>query len=398
MTSRETPGFFYGWLVLGAAFVTLLLTVGVWHSFGVFFKPILAEFGSGRGALSLASSINMVVIALLFPVAGFIFDRWGPRALTSVSVALIAVTLFALSRVTALWQLFLLYGLVAGVAFSGSSIPTMTALVSQWFVARRGMAISLAVTGASTGIVVMVPLSSILLVKFGWRTSYAIMAAMVAVIVLPLTTTVMKRAPSHLSPSGTRAGLDRGMLWRSLKDKPFWLLSASLFVCGFQDFLFFTHFIPHATDLGFSEVTSGTILGLAGAANIAGTLFIGIASDRIGRRIPFVATFLIRAVSFLLALGSGYAPFLILFAIIFGATNMATAVLGPAIIGDLYGQSGLATLVGVSVFIHHTGGGLGTYLGGLVFDLTGSYSSAFGTAALLALIAAWTGYRVWSTR
>ena len=167
----------------------------------------------------------------------------------------------------------------------------------------------------------------------------------------------------------------------------FWLFLAFMFICGSGDFLVTTHLIPFVTDHGISSITAGNMLAWLGLMSLGGILVAGPVSDLIGNKIPIALTFVLRLLLFFLILKYQNLVSFYIFSLTFGFTLMVTAPLGPILVGKLYGFSHVGLISGLSVTVHHLGGGFWSYMGGVIFDRTGSYWLAFVLSALMALIA-----------
>jgi predicted MFS family arabinose efflux permease len=173
----------------------------------------------------------------------------------------------------------------------------------------------------------------------------------------------------------------------ALRSRNFLFICATYFICGFQDFLFVTQMIPFITDLGLSLQEASNLQGLAGLLSVPGVLLFSAASERLGRTLPLFLTFVPRLVCFaLLVFADGLYP-IYAAALLFGFTLMASAPLGSAIVSELYGMRHVGTLTGLVFWVHHLGGALGAYVGGITHDLTGHYTAAFAAAGALAIIA-----------
>ncbi|MFH1087973.1 MAG: MFS transporter, partial [Chloroflexota bacterium] len=137
---------FYGWVVVGISVVILLIVWGCQYSFGVFFKPLISEFGWTRASTSLAYSLYMVIHGLTQPVTGIVADRWGPRVPLIICGVGMGIGYFLMSRVTELWQLYLYYGVVIAISMTFAFVP-IASTVTRWFTARRGLALGITATG-----------------------------------------------------------------------------------------------------------------------------------------------------------------------------------------------------------------------------------------------------------
>jgi MFS family permease len=401
--ARQTKSVYYGWHIVAASFLILFSNSGAMYTFGVVFKPIAAEFGWGRGPVSLVFFINMVVFALTIAVAGRMYDRHGPKWVILVCTTFVSVGMILTSLITAFWQFLLFYGVVVAIGFGGSSIPLVSAMTSAWFVKRRGLAVSLAVAGFSLGQFIIVPVFTGFAIRHGWRLSYAVMGVVIFIVNVLLACFVIKGGnPSAfgMTPFGsgtdTRTGLDATARNASVADmrpgevlrtRSYWLFLFTMFVCGCLDFVVTTHIVPFATDNGVSPATASNMLAWYGLFSLAGILIAGPAADKVDIKIPVALAFLLRLLIFLLILECTNDASIYIFAIGNGFTALVTAPLNPMLIGKLYGMSHIGLLAGVVTTVHHFGGGFWAFAGGMIYDYTGSYRIIFWLSAALAALA-----------
>ena len=398
MTSRSK--LFYGWYILAASFFILFFNSGARSAFGVMFKPMIAEFGWNRSALSLAFFLNMTIFALTIAVAGRYYDRYGPKWVILFATLFLASGYTLISTVTVLWQFYLYYGVLAAIGLGGTSVSLMATIATKWFDKRRGLAVSISLGGHCLGQFALVPLFTLFALHFGWRTSFFLIGMIMLVVNTALTLLVIRGDPKHLgyAPYGSEKEetpqrpvsedlqADMG-LKEAMRTSSFWLFLTFMFVCGCGDFLVMTHWIPYVTDLGMSPSTGGNMLAWFGFMSLLGILIAGPASDRFGCKIPIVLTFLVRVLSFLLILHTQSLISLYVFSLVFGLTCFVTAPLTPILASRLYGTSHLGYIAGFLNTLHHIGGGFWAYVGGWVFDQTGSYRLAFILSAAISLIA-----------
>lgn len=405
-TSRK-KGVYYGWYIVGASFLILFLNSGVVFSFGVVFKPIASEFGWGRGAVSLAFFINMIVFALSTSAVGKLYDLSGPKWVILICTSFVTIGLFLTSLMTSLWQFFLFYGVLVAIGFGGTSIPLLGAMTSKWFVERRGLAVSLAISGFSMGQFVLVPAFSHLALRYGWRLAYVVMGLVTLVVNVPLALLIIKQGRPQsfgLIPPGLKelketekgetrtpplAPIKDMNLSQALRTPSYWLFMIVMFICGSHDFFITTHLIPFATDHGVSAVTASNMLAWFGLMGLAGILIAGPVADMIGVRIPIILSFALRVLIFLLILKRTDVTSIYAFALAAGFTVLVTAPLNPLLMVRLFGLSHVGLLASVVTTVHHLGGGFWAFAGGMIFDCTGGYRSIFilsvGTSALAVL-------------
>jgi MFS family permease len=309
-----------------------------------------------------------------------------------------------ISRIDSLWEFFVYYGILAAIGSGGTSVPLIAALMSKWFEKQRGLAISLALSGNSLGHFALVPLFTVLVLRYGWRTSYFAMGLLMLVVNITLVLLVIKGDPDDLGQrpygyrerekvNGKEAQISFGenlrdlSLGEAMRTRSFWFFLIAMFICGTGDFLITTHLIPFVTDHGISSKTAGNMLAWYGLMSLAGIMVAGPVSDLIGNKIPIALTFLLRVLSFLLILKYQSLASFYIFALTFGFTHLITAPLTATLVGRLYGFSHVGLISGFITTVHHSGGGFWAYMGGLIFDQTGSYRLAFILSAIMALAA-----------
>jgi MFS family permease len=408
MPSTEKPatssGLFYGWYIIAASFAILFFNSGARHSFGVMFKPMITEFGWSRGLISLAFFLNMTLYALSLIAVGKFYDRYGPKWVIIISTVFLSAGYSLISLITSAWQLFFSYGILVAFGLGGTSVPLIAALTSKWFEKWRGLAISLSLSGSCLGQFALVPLFSFFAVSYGWRASYLYIALIMLAVNIAMALLVIRGDPHELGqipfghnhaermseekhwPSEDETLVDLG-LGEAMRTRSFWLFLFVMFTCGSGDFLVTIHLIPLVTDHGISPITAGNMLAWFGLMSLVGILVAGPASDLIGNKIPITLTFLLRTLLFLLVLKYQSLLTFYVFALIFGFTFLITAPLTPTLIGRLYGLSHVGLISGFITTIHHLGGGLGAYVGGVIFDFTGDYGLAFMLFAAMAAMA-----------
>jgi MFS family permease len=392
---------FHGWQILAASFFILVIDGGVRFSFGVLIKPLVAEFNWERGAITFAYTLNMLVFACAQPLAGKLLDRFGPRRLFCVSALVTTMGLVLTSQTDSLGEFYGYYGVITAAGTAGISISVISSTLSRWFEQLRVFISGVAISGTALGQFLFIPLIALLLDHFGWRWTWTILGVLLSLVIVPLSLWVIRTRPTGAAESaadehsGTHAGGINNVSGASasngvalvVRSRNFLLVGASYFVCGFQDFLFVTQMIPFATDQGLTAQEASNLQGLAGLLSIPGLLIFGAVSEKLGRKIPLFLTFAPRLVCFaLLVFGDGPAR-IYASALLFGFTLMGLAPLGSALVGELYGFRHIGTLTGVIFWIHHLGGALGAYVGGVTHDLTHSYSVAFTVALVLAAVA-----------
>jgi MFS family permease len=395
---------FFGWYILCACFFILFFQSGARYAFSVMFKPMLADLGWNRTSLSSAFFMNMTFFALTMSIGGRLYDRYGPKWIILVSTLFMSAGYVGIAFIDSLWEFYICYGLLAAIGFGGASIPLIAALMTNWFETQRGLAISLAISGNCIGQFLLVPVFTAIVLNHGWRISYALIGFIMLAVNTLLCLTVIRGNPADLglqpygrkergppepgaskSTTGTMPE-DLG-LRMALGTYSFWLFLVIMFVCGSGDFLVAVHLVALLTDFGITFKAAGNILALFGLLSMGGILIAGPASDRFGNRWPIALTFVLRFMVYILILKYPNELNFYIFALLFGFTFMITAPLTATLMGRLYGLSHVGLLSGFVTTVHHLAGGFWAYMGGMVFDRTGSYRLIFVISAAMCLIA-----------
>lgn len=388
--------FFHGWVVVGAAFVVLLVAFGVAYSFGAFFASFQAEFEASRRDVSLVFSLSGFLYFALGGVSGMAADRFGPRRVIVLGLLLIAAGLVLASRAEALWQVYAAYGLGVGVGVGFTYVPAIAA-VQPWFARRRGLASGIAVAGIGVGTLAAPLLATLLIESAGWRVAYLAMAASVVLIggaaALLIESSPARRGlapdgdpvpPPAPGAQGSAAAPAAGPgLRRALRSSPFrWLYAASA-LNSLGVFIPFVHIAAFAQDQGLPERTGVAMLGFIGAGSIVGRFALGAVADRLGRRRSLIAMYAGMALTMLWWLGIGSAWALALFAFLFGAFYGGLVALMPALSADFFGGRQLSGIIGLLYTSVAFGALVGPPLAGLAYDLGQSYAVPILAGALV---------------
>ena len=401
----------YQWVITGVAFFTMLMSSGVRQSFGVFFTPMQTEFATGRAPLALTMSIGLLVGALCQPLVGKLADSFGARVVLAAGAAVSGVGLISLGFAPSLLVVYAIFGLVLAVGFSASGIIPTSALVTRWFVERRALALSISTAGFSVGQVILLPVAAQLIEAVGWRYTYVVFGLAFLTAVLPTVIFLAKDdpGPARRAPVGEAPGppvqappqppsqRDFTPVREAMKTASFWKLFGTFGVCGFTGGLAYTHLIPFALDAGMSATAAANILAVVGTIGLVGSIAISSLSDRIGRKNPLSGLYFMKGFSLLiLALVGGVAAIPIV-ALTLGMSK-GTGALTSAMTGDIYGRLSVGAIFGMVFLAHEVAAATGSYLGGLAFDLTGSYSAIFLVGAVVGLLGSVTAFTIKEAR
>lgn len=392
----------YAWIVVAATFLALLLASGVRSSFGVYLKPIESEFHTTRATVALVASLSILVNGVVQPIMGQLLDRYGPRLVAIVCLAIACLGVFASSIVTDIWQLYITFGIVVSAAVGGPATVMGTVVAARWFVKHRGLVVGILSSGHSTGQLLLIPLTMKLNEMYGWRMSYILFAIGVAVLVVPIGLLIRSdpkdvgKKPLGIDEisSAAKSALAQDQAIKTplsvaVRTHGFWMLALTFSICGYTTAgLISTHLVAYTVERGFDSMTAAAGLGLLGGVNTLGTILSGIVTDRVGRKNPLATIYFVRGLALLFLMVVDDALKLNLFAVIFGMAYIATVPPTSALTAQLFGRASVGVIFGVIFMSHQIGGALGSYVTGFIFDATGSYFYGFLIGALLCFVAA----------
>lgn len=349
------------------------------YSYGVVLNFVVAEFGWSRTAASVPMSLIVIGGGVSGIFFGRLVDRLRPNRIIAVSALLTAVGLAMLSIVDSLQSFYFVY-LVVALASGGVSLSVMTALVSKTFPKRAGIAIGVATTGFALGALTMVPLTSELIEMMGWRQTYLVGGMSLGLISVPLALITLNPQHSHLMEQRMKPALSK-------LHKQFTLLSLTYFICGFTVNMISAHLAIYTVSVCGSTTVASAALALSIGGSVISVVFVGALSEKASMNKLLSLVYLTRGLSLFYLLYARDAASIILFATVFGITNLATVPLTAGLAAEIFGRASMGLIFATITFIHHLGGGLGAFFGGLVFDTTFSYFWAFVAGAILCFAA-----------
>jgi MFS family permease len=393
--SSALPRFFYGYVILALCLLNMVVMRGINGAFSVYYLALLETFGWSHTDGASVASANFVVYALTAPFVGLAFDRFGPRILMPFGGLLVGSGLLLTSFAASLWDLYLSYGVVTAIGQGALGFVGHTALISSWFVRRRATAIGIASMGQGLGALIMVPASQYLIDHIGWRSAYTVTAAALLFAVVPANALLQRRRPEDVGqfPDGEpdTASPDHGGARHRAHEKnwtlrdatsawPFWCIVIGHFALGTAVFMIATHIVAHYVFLGYEKLTSAFIAGLIGFIRIGGTVVWGFLSDRLSRaKAYWLATIVacVGIVGFIATPARAPVWFAYLSAVLFSLGHSAGTPTYGAVISDIFSGRRLGLIFGCLEVSFGLGSAFGAWIGGFLFDLSGSYTSAF---------------------
>lgn len=380
----------YRWIILTVCFFMLLINSGIVLSFGLFLRPLRSEFGWSVTHVSLVMAMFMLCQGLFSPHIGTLIDFHGPRKVITGGVIAFGAVLMTISRMTALWQFVLLYGLLASIAYTTTTLLTNAVLISGWFRENRGLALGISMSGFPLGPLAITPLITYLLLRNDWRTALVAPAGLVLLFLFPLVLAFLRDGPGHLAiqeklrgrKDSLKAKDDALTILTMLKDVRYRKLAGAYFTCGFSMALIMAHFHNFGQSMGFELTTTAKAFSLMSFLAFVGTILSGRLSDILARKKVLALIYSLRAVSFLVMAFATSLTAFYLGAVLFGIFWTATGPLTSALSGECWGLERMGRAFGAVFLSHQVGASVGPILGGLVFDRYGSYTAIFLVAAL----------------
>ncbi len=388
---KEAP---YAWVVVWATFFALALIFGVSYSFAAFFESFAGEFDAQRADVSLVFGLSGGVYFVFGAAGGMLGDRFGPRAVTSTGMLLIAGGLLVCSFADSMTWVYLAYGVGVGLGIALVYTPSI-GCVQPWFKQRRGLAAGLASAGIGAGTVAVPLLAAAAIAAWQWRDALRAMA--LGVLVLGSCATLLLRRAE--SAGGSHAAPIPGLsLAEALRDRRFWWLYVSIVLAAPSMFIPFAHVSASARDMGIGDAEAVGLVGLIGIGSLVGRFVIGALADRIGRTLTLLLMQVSGGLAYLAWLLAGSYPSLAFFALWFGLSYGGIVSLLPAISMDLFGARAVAGIIGTL----YTGAALGNLFGpvlaGAVFDRVGSYGPVLWACMALSALAAGASARLLAFR
>jgi MFS family permease len=374
-------------LILLCGILVLLLSFGIRTSFGIFLQPVSAELGWGREVFAFAMALQNLVWGVAQPFAGAIADRFGSGRVIAICGVLYVLGLYLMSQAETPVALMLGGGVLIGLALSGTGFAVVLSVIGRSVgEQRRSLFLGLGSAGGSSGQLVMVPFSQILLDGYGWISALVCLAAISAVMV-PLAAALAGRASDDVR-SGEHERLGQAIREAS-RHSGYWYLTAGFFVCGFHVAFIATHLPAFIIDQGAAPALGASALALIGLGNIVGSLACGVLGGRYRKKYILSGLYLARALVMTLFLVVPVSEASILvFSVAIGLLWLGTVPLTSGLVAQIFGMRYMATLFGFVFLSHQLGSFLGAWYGGFVYDATGSYDAVWWVSVALGVASA----------
>jgi len=409
--SKKTGKIFFGWYTVLASAISDAWQSAAWiYGFGIFFKPLMSDFGWTRAQTAAASSFGRMEGALEGPFAGMATDRFGPKPIYLIGAFLAGLGFCLMYFINSLVMFYIVW-VITAVGFNLGWSRSLDTAIANWFVKKRGTVLSLARLGRVIGGSILTPFLSILLIRIGWRVTFIILGLLSWVIGGFIGMfMVKKQRPEYygLLPDGEEYGdeeTDTASLlkageeysaqlgeyefntWQALKTRAFLMLTLGALLTGMIFPAVSVHIVPHLTDMGMDPVVAAAALGFMVLMSMPGRLIGGIVADRLPKdriRYLMVLSAVSYALGMLILLVTKTVSMVFLYLFFFGMGIGLNSTSNPVLIGRYYGRKRYGTISGSIAMIGLPVSLISPIFAGWMYDVTGSYAGAFKLSLFLA--------------
>lgn len=397
---------FYGWVIVAISFVVLAMGSVTRISFPLFYVPILDEFGWGRASTATIASLTGIIAGISAPIAGILFDRFGPRKTFPVAAILISIGAIGTSQANEIWQFYLFFGVFGALGLALVGFSPIVALASNWFAKRRATAVGLSTAGIQ-GSLLLAPLVQFLISNFGWRNAFLVLGGMIPAIIVPLSQFLRNRPQDmQLGLDGSTGVKGKGetesnwgdnlivdkkwaatnwTLSKALRTYRFWGIFGIMVGLSTTINILSTHHVAFMIDIGFTASFAASLLVILAVTSMIGR-FGGFLSDKLGRELTYTIGsigMILAVLMLILAKDTSDAWMLYVYVIFLGLFAGSNAPTYAASAADIFHGRHFGSILGFADIGWGVGATLGPWLGGYIYDTTGSYIPAF----IIAIIA-----------
>lgn len=380
------------WLVVIGGLL-IIMCLGVAYSWGVFLMPIANEFGWGRGETSLAVSILLLVFSVFMVIGGICEKKYGPRVTATLGGIFVCLGWILAYFTESLWWLYATYGVLAGIGTGLGYLPSISTGI-KWFPDKRGLVTGIVIFGFGFGSAFLAPLAVRFIEVYGWRMTMLIYGTVFGAIIIGAAQ-LLKAPPENWRPSGwippqnarIKVAAHDFSSMEMLKTSTFKLVFGTYFLSMVAGMMTIGHISAFASDIGYTKMQSALVLTVLALANGFGRITFGVISDKMGRANTLTFIFGLIGVSMLLLYYMTTLFALYMMASITGLCFGGFLAVYPPTTADFFGPKNFGTNYGLVFLGYGAGCFAGPWLGGMVYDATGSYLLAFTIAGILALSA-----------
>lgn len=387
---------FYGWIVVLAAFLAILVSSIRSYAFGVFIDPLAQEFGWATAPISLAYSISLLLTSFTAIIAGKLSDRFGVRKVMTLGMILVVTGFMLTSQIHSLIQLYLSFALV-GIGASAFYVPATTT-ITRWFHKRKGLAIGITVSALGIGMAFFPPTLERIIYLVGWRSTFVVMG-IISLTLLSISIYLIRSSPEDmdLNPDGIEVEENSKpkenpsnkslTLSEAFKTRRFWIIYFMFMIAQFSAMMVTVHIVEYSRNLGIPSFFAAATLTAIGIANIVGRIFGGWSSDKIGVIKGMMIFFTFQGLALFLLPAVDILYLLYAISILFGLAFGGWVMIYPVIVSEFFGTEHSGEILGMLGTVVGIGGAIGPYFAGYIVDVTGRYDNAFLIGGVMTLIA-----------
>ena len=404
----KKPRYFYGWNIVAASFLAHLSYAEHFSSMlGFYFKPLHADFGWSRSAMAAVQTIARVTEALMAPLIGPVIDRYGPRVLMPIGAIVVGLAMLAITRMTAIWQFYLLRGVISAIGFTLMGGLVTDVALNNWFIKKRGRALAIGRIGSNLSNIIFTPVTVFVIAASGWQTMFYIFAVVTWLVVLIPSIVLMRRRPEDMGlypdgiqPSATElrsreeelqnpaggATSPQEPIWSRrevLKTSSFWLLATAFGINSMAFQGINISLAPYIQDLGYGETVLASVMTFRAIMAAVALLFVGFIAEHAHRVIVRVIPFIIQAMAVCLLIFAGKPLFLWLAIAFYGIGLSGIVVIQEVLWANNFGRLSLGMVRSLAFLVAFGFGASGPVAINAVFDILGSYHPAFYTIIAL---------------
>ena len=394
---------FYGWWIVAAGTIVLFVSSGIgFYGHGVILDPIRTVHGWSKATVSSAITLYFVTSGIMGMMIGRQVDRFGPKWFLIFGSIVIGAGFILLGFIKTVWQLYALYFIMA-LGFSATSLVSVNTLIANWFIRKRGFAMSLTNTGLSAGGIALVPFASYIITHWGLKIALPVLGVIYGLVVIFATTFIKQRPsdlgqfpdgePPHTSSSAKNSSaIDYSAQMRvwtrsnAMRTMPFWAIVIAFLLALAGQIAFLVHQVSFLS-LYLGVAGAASAVSITAGASIAGRFFLGTIVDRCDKRYVTMVCFLIQALAMFALARYNHVVILYLGTFAFGLTMGCIIMMQSLIIGECFGLVSFATVSGFAGLFTMSGAAFGPTIAAVIYDAAQSYQSAFTIFAALSLVA-----------
>ncbi len=381
---------FYGWIIVGFTFIVQFVTIGLcYYAFSVYLKPLSENLGVDRFEISLALSIQVIVVGLLSPVAGRLFAQKPLKPLLFLGAGCLATSFLGLSQITSLWQLYVLFGGLAGIGMVFLGIIPCNLLLANWFDKHRGTAMGVSQFGITISATVLIPGVTWIILSYGWAMSFAVSGIGAILILIPLITFFAVKTPAERGehPDGIRPVTSASTpeptadwtFTRAIRERDIWAITFTVGPCYMSIAAIVLSMPSHLTDLGFSAMDAGFAIAMTTLMGAIAKPVMGKLSDHMNKKLVMAIAIGLQATGLFLLLSATDYQAVLIAGFLFGFGYGGVAPLWGVLLATRYGRASFAQIMGANMPMLTPFNITGLPFATFIYGLYGSYVPAYAT-------------------